>query len=136
MPFVWLFFVSTRSFSAWLSMAGQQGAAADPDLSGSPIDSALLTFLIALGLYVLYLRADQTIRILTRNKWILLLFLFMAASVIWSNFPAISLRRWFRSVGTLVMVLVVLTEHQPLEAMRTLLRACISDHHSGLDYCY
>ena len=121
-PYVWLFIVSTRSLSSWLSRAAQDGTVVDPDLSGSPLDRGLLTFLIVLGLFVLGLRAKRTKTILGRNKWLVLLFLYMALSIIWSNFPAISFRRCFRSMGTLVMVLVALTENDPLGAMRALLR--------------
>ena len=121
-PYIWLFIVSSRSLSSWLSLSGQGGTVVDPDLSGSPVDSALLTLLIVLGLFVLGSRAERTKRILARNKWLVVLFVYMALSVIWSNFPAISLRRCVRSMGTLVMVLVVLTEHNPLGAIRALLR--------------
>jgi exopolysaccharide production protein ExoQ len=121
-PWVWLFIVSTRSLSSWLSRTGQDATTVDPDLSGSPLDRALLTLLIALGLLVLGSRVKRTQEILRRNKWLVALFAYMAMSVIWSNFPAISFRRCIRSMGTLVMVLVVLTEQDPLEAVRALLR--------------
>jgi exopolysaccharide production protein ExoQ len=121
-PYIWLFIVSSRSLSSWLSLSGQGGTVIDPDLSGSPVDSALLMLLIVLGLFVLGSRVERTKRILARNKWLVVLFVYMALSVIWSNFPAISLRRSVRSMGTLVMVLVVLTEHNPLGAIRALLR--------------
>jgi O-antigen ligase len=121
-PYVWLFIVSTRSLSSWLTLANPDEAIVDPDLSGSPIDSALLTLLIVLGLIVLGSRAERTKKILARNKWLVALFVYMSLSILWSNFPAISFRRCSRSMGTFVMVLVVLTEHDPLGAVRALLR--------------
>jgi exopolysaccharide production protein ExoQ len=127
-PYIWLFIVSTRSLSSWLSLAGQDGTVVDPDLSGSPVDSALLTLLIVLGLFVLGTRAEQTKRILGRNKWLIALFIYMTLSILWSNFPVISFRRSVRSMGTLVMVLVVLTEHNPLGAIRALLRRLYMVH--------
>ena len=117
-PYAWLFFASTRGVSGWLS----PGTVVDPDVSGSPPDRALAILLIALGLYVLGSRAQRTKNILARNKWLIVLFIYMTLSIIWSNFPAISLRRCVRSMGTLVMVLVVLTEHDPLGAMGVMLR--------------
>lgn len=117
-PFVWLFFASTRTLGTWLS-----GGMADyADMSGSPLDRLLMTLLIVLGLCVLGSRAEQTKRILSHNKWVAALFIYLALSIIWSNFPAISLRRGIRSIGTFVMVLVVLTERDPLETARVLLR--------------
>lgn len=120
--YIWLFLASTRSLSTWLSVAGQSGTPVDPDLSGSPIDSVWLMVLMMTGLAVLGSRAKQTKGILRRNKWLIVLFVYMAVSVLWSNFPAISFRRCIRSIGTFVMVLLVLTEDDPLAAIRTLLR--------------
>jgi len=121
-PYVWLFVVSTRSLSSWLSLAGQGVDVADPDLSGNPVDAALLTLLIVLGLFVLGSRVKRTTKILSRNKWLVALFIYMALSILWSNFPDISFRRCVRSAGALVMVLVVLTERDPVGAVRALLR--------------
>jgi O-antigen ligase len=121
-PYIWLFIISTRSLSSWLSGASQDGTVVDPDLSGSPIDRALLTVLIVVGLIVLGSRAERTKKILVRNKWLLALFGYMITSVLWSNFPEITVRRGFRSMGTLVMVLVALTDRHPLDAVRALLR--------------
>lgn len=127
-PFVWIFLASTRSLSTWFSFAALDGTQVDPDLSGSPWDRALLTLLIALALCVLGSRANRTKEVLRCNKWLIVLFAYMALSIIWSNFPAISLRRCFRSVGAGVVVLVALTERDPLEAVRLLLRRLYMIH--------
>jgi exopolysaccharide production protein ExoQ len=84
--------------------------------------------LLVLGLYVLGSRAERTKSILARNKWLLALFLYMTLSIIWSNFPAISFRRCFRSMGTLVIVLVALTEQDPVGAVQALLRRLYMVH--------
>jgi exopolysaccharide production protein ExoQ len=94
----------------------------DPDISGSPLDRAFLTLLIVVGLFVLSSRWKRTKEILGCNRWLIVLFVYMTLSIVWSNFPAISFRRCFRSIGTLVMVLVVLTEYDALSAVRALLR--------------
>jgi exopolysaccharide production protein ExoQ len=117
-PYIWLFFASTRTLGSWLA----RGGTGDADLSGSPMDRLLMTLLIVLGLFALGSRAEQAKRILIHNKWMVILFVYIGLSIIWSNFPAISFRRGIRSMGTLVMVLVVLTESNPLEAVRALLR--------------
>ncbi len=121
-PYIWLFIVSSRSLSSWLSLARQDGNPVDPDLSGSPIDAALLTTLIVLGVGVLISRGERTKRILARNKWFIVLFAYMLLSIVWSNFPSITIRRSIRSIGAFVMVLMVLTENNPLGAIRALLR--------------
>ena len=119
-PYIWLFFASTRTLSSWLAWSQPVGT---EDLSsGSPADRVVMSLLIFLGLLVLGSRAEQTKRILANNKWLVSLFVYMALSILWSNFPGISLRRDIRSTGTFLMVLVVLTESSPLEAARTILR--------------
>jgi exopolysaccharide production protein ExoQ len=120
-PYVWLFFTSTRAVSSWLSGA-VTGVSTDADASGSPYDRLLMTCLIVVGFLVLGSRIQQTTRLLSRNKWVVALFIFILSSIIWSNFPAISFRRSIRSAGTLVMVLIVLTESSPEEAVRVLLK--------------
>jgi len=119
-PLVWLFFASTRQLSTWI--AWDKPTATNSDLGGSPVDRLLMTSLIVLGLYILHLRWSKAKKILANNKWIVVLFLYMALSVIWSNFPGITVRRWVRSAGNLEMALVVLTERYPLEAVRVMLR--------------
>ncbi len=47
---------------------------------------------------------------------------FGLVSVFWSDFPLISLKRWFRDFGNYFMILVVLSDSRPLEGVRTLLR--------------
>jgi len=125
-PLCWLFIVSTRSVSNWF--VRPDGTVVDPDLNGDPLDRAILTGLLAIGLLVLATRWERVKEILVNNRWLVLLMLFMGLSVIWSNFPAISFRRYCRSVGTLAMVLVVLTERDPLESLTALLKRCYFIH--------
>ncbi len=89
------------------------GVSSDADASGSPLDRLLMTFLIVVGLLTLSFRFEQTTKLLWRNKWVVALFILILSSIIWSNFPGISLRRSIRSAGALIMVLVVLTESSP-----------------------
>ncbi|HVZ83089.1 MAG TPA: O-antigen ligase family protein [Terracidiphilus sp.] len=118
-PWIWLFFASTRTISTWLLWDHRDTASA-LDLT-SPADEVVMIMLMILGLYVLGVRAQRVKRILNKNKWVIVLFLYMAMTIIWSNFPGISLRRDVRSTGVLIMVLVVLSERDPLAAVRTLL---------------
>jgi O-antigen ligase len=91
-------------------------------LSGSPLDRNLGTLLIVIALVILWKRGKQIKSILVLNPWLIALFAYIALSVIWSNFPGVSFRRCFRATGAFVMVLVVLTERDPLMATATLLR--------------
>ena len=48
--------------------------------------------------------------------------LFALLSVLWSDFPLVALKRWFRDLGNYLVILVVLSDPRPLEAVRALLR--------------
>lgn len=47
---------------------------------------------------------------------------FALASVVWSDFPFVTFKRWVRDVGNYLVILVVLSDPFPLEAIRTVLR--------------
>jgi O-antigen ligase len=50
-----------------------------------------------------------------------LFFSVCAVSILWSDFPFIAFKRWTKALGDLAMVLVILTEPQPLAALKRLL---------------
>lgn len=92
------------------------------DASGSPTDRLVLISLILLSSIALYLRASKVKKIIAENKWLAILIVYIAASILWSNFPGISFRRVLRCVGMLMSVLIVLTESDPQAATEALLR--------------
>jgi O-antigen ligase len=46
----------------------------------------------------------------------------MLISIFWSEFPFVSLKRWIKTAGTVVMALVLLSESDPYEAIQQVLR--------------
>jgi len=123
-PVIWIMYSGSRAISYWLH-GGQTIAEEEVDyLSGSAIDRAFLVMLMVFGLMILARRRIEWSKILKSNAWILILFLYMGFSVAWSNFPEVSLKRWFRATGDLMMVLIVLTEDDPLRAIRRVIRSC------------
>src|SRR5207248_10500423 len=56
---------------------------------------------------------------LLRGNWpILLYFLYCLVSVMWSDFPDISLKRWIKAIGDLVMMAIVVSDAQPSAALK------------------
>jgi len=119
-PWIWWLFAATRTPSRWL-LWNRPVNFGTADASGS-IDPLVLLPLMTIGFYALCTRSGQVRRIFAANKWLLLLFVYSGLSIIWSNFPSISVVRYGRMVGALEMVLLVLTERYPFEAVRVLLR--------------
>jgi len=129
LPLIWLFLVSTRSVSGWLRLGEPLERGKFRDISGgSSEDQVVLFTLLLLGIAILANRRKYLSGLIGANKWIVALFAYMLMSVAWSNFPELSWRRWIRSSGALVMVLVVLTEENPLESILALLRRCYCIH--------
>lgn len=117
-PTLWLLIAGSRMISEW-----QVGAAIEsPDqyFEGSPVDRLVLTGLLAAGLAVLLARARESETFLRLNAPIVLFFLFCGVSAIWSDYPAIAFKRWTKSIGDLVMVMVVLTDPDATAAVRRL----------------
>jgi O-antigen ligase len=77
-----------------------------------------------LALAILVARRLRWSRWLAANAWLIAFFAFCAVSVVWSDFPAIAFKRWIRAVGSVMMILVVLSERDPLAALATLVRRC------------
>ncbi len=121
LPLTWLFLSSTRGVMFW--RPPDRVAVVEDYAAGSPLDRTVFIVLILLALWVLFRRRERVLGLLRANGALVLLFLLMAASMLWSQFPYVTLKRFVRGSGTLLMALVVLSEDDPAEAVRRLLRA-------------
>ena len=121
-PFTWLFLAGSRYVSQWLSLSAPTEASADFYLEGSPLDRAVFLALIVLGVFIIVRRKVDWTKLLTKNTWALLFFLFGLISILWSEYPTVSFKRLFKASGNLVMAIVILTEENPLEAIGAIIR--------------
>ncbi len=121
-PFFWLLMIGSRSVSQWLSMRSPVGT--DDVLSGNPIDQVVISAFLLSGLYILSKRKIAWERLFKNNLWIVLWFLYLGVSIAWSDFPGAALRKWVKGSTTYIMVLVVITDPNPFESIKTLIRRC------------
>jgi exopolysaccharide production protein ExoQ len=123
LPVVWLCLGGSRNFSLWLSAStsSMAGVSADQYLEGSPLDRNILSALIAIGLIVLMARGQRTGEVLRRNVPLVVFFLYCAASIAWSDFPFVALKRFTKVFGNVVMVLIVLTDPDPAVSVKKFL---------------
>jgi exopolysaccharide production protein ExoQ len=119
-PVLWLAIAGSRPISQWLE-SGPSFDSPDQILDGSPVDRAVLTLLLILGVIVLARRIHQVAELLRSNLPLLSFFIFCAVSVFWSEFSDVALKRWVKAVGDLVMVLIVLTDVDYHSAVKRLL---------------
>ena len=110
LAFAWLWFASSRNPTAWLQLQAASKSSADSAYSeGSALDRNILTGLMLLGVIVLATRSKRTTAFLAANVPVILFFLYCGLSATWSDHADISIKRWFRGLGDLVMVMVILT---------------------------
>lgn len=115
-PIVWLFIAGSRPISLWLSPT--QGDLTDRYLEGSPLDRNFFALLIIAALVVLFKRRNRIRAFLRANGPLLLFFLYCGVSICWSDFRDVAFKRWIRAVGDLAMISVVITDREPVAAIK------------------
>jgi exopolysaccharide production protein ExoQ len=120
LPVIWFSIVGSRPLSVWLAGPAAGGTSVEMALDGNSTDAAVFGVLLAAGLFVLLSRRRQAGAQVIGNAAIVIYFVYCLVSVLWSPFPSVAFKRWSKAVGDLVMVLVVLTDAQPVEAIRRL----------------
>jgi exopolysaccharide production protein ExoQ len=117
-PTLWVGIIASRPVSLWL------GAAGNDTIEGSPIDRMFFFVLIVASLVVLSRRALAWGPFLARNWPLVLFYGFLLVSVLWANSPLSSFKRWTKEAGNILVILVVLTEKDPLQAIRAVFVRC------------
>ena len=127
-PVIWLIEISgNMSVAEWLNILGVMRMDFQPGdenvyLEGNPIDSYIYGFLIFAGILVLKNRNLNLYDVVRGNKSILLLFIYSGVSILWSDFPFVSLKRYVKEIGFIIMILLIYTEDNPSEAVKILFR--------------
>lgn len=118
-PTLWVGIISSRSVSAWLGFGGGEDT-----LEGSPLDRLFYFVMIVAALIVLARRRVKWSRLIAENWGLFLFYGFLLLSVTWANSPATSFKRWFKELGNIFILLVILTEANPQMALRTVFYRC------------
>lgn len=119
-PLTWMFIIGSRLPAQWLGQVGTSGAAIYQE--GNLLDRLILSILILLAIGILMSRSFEWGDFFTRNFALTAFLFFALVSLVWSDFPFVSFKRWSRDLGSYLMVLVVLSDPRPLEAVRAVLR--------------
>jgi O-antigen ligase len=119
-PLLWLLIIGSRPLSAWFGLQ----ITGDSQLDGSPFDRLCFLVLIISGLLVLVRRHVRWSNLIAKNKWLFIFFVYLGFSVLWSDYPLVAFKRWIKDVGNIVMVLVILNESDPVEAVKTVFLRC------------
>lgn len=117
-PILWVAIVGSRAVSEWF---GVTPTGLDAQLNGSPVDAAIFGVLEAAAFGVLIFRSKRVRTLIAANWPIVLYFAFCLISVIWSSHAEVAFKRWIKALGDIAMVLVIVTEPHPVEAIRRLI---------------
>ena len=120
-PAIWMMISGSRMISLWFTQ-GSDNISSASYIEGSPIDRMIYIVLIIVAGIVLFQRNVKWTAIFNNNRWIMLLYVYGGISILWSDFPLVSLKRHLKDIGYLLMVLVVLTDRYPAEAVTALIR--------------
>jgi len=122
-PVAWLSIACSRSVGQWLQVGPTMDSANSTDavLEGSPFDRLIFTGFLLVGLVVLANRRNRVERFLRANGPVLLFFAYCTVSIVWSDYPLVAFKRWTKAVGDLVMILIVLTDAQPMASFKRFL---------------
>ena len=116
-PLLWLVIIGSRPVSYWFNFNIPDESIEDY-VEGSPIDRNVFLFLLIAGFVVLWKRRLYWGRILRQNKWFFAFFLYCAISMIWSDYPFVSFKRWIKDFGNVIMIMIVLTEADRVKATK------------------
>lgn len=122
-PTFWLLLCGSKPIGRWLA-PNATVAQIGSEEAGSPLDRLVLSILIILAVLILRRRKFEWSLVLKDNFWLIVLFLYLGSSIMWSDFPFVSFKRWMRLSGAIPIALVVLSEKSPFKALESVLRRC------------
>ena len=121
LPVLWMIITGSRFVSQWISLGA---APSDEGFEGSPIDALYFLVLILAGIGVLVRRHLVFRGLVRNNRWLFALLLYGCLAILWSEFPFIAFKRWIKTLGHPIMALIILTDPDPIEALRTVMKRC------------
>ena len=114
--------IGTRFVGQWINL-GSGGASVDYH-EGSTIDALYFLTLIIVGMLVLVRRRIVISKIIRNNQWLVVFFIYCFLAIAWSDFPFIAFKRYIKILGHPIMALIILTDPDPHNALRTVMKRC------------
>jgi O-antigen ligase len=88
---------------------------------GSPFDTMLFMGSILLGAIVISRRRLNFREIFRTNRALGIYFVYLGLSVLWADSSFVSFKRFIKDLGNIIMVLIILSEAEPLNAVKAFL---------------
>jgi len=116
-PTIWMLHAASKPLGVWF----RYGA----NVEGSILDRIFLSSLLCLCLFMLVRRKYDWSIDMKEHIWLFLLIGYMLVSILWSDIPFISFKRWIREIIAVVMAFLVLSEPDPRQAIQSIFRRTI-----------
>lgn len=120
-PGLWLAITGSRPVTYWLGSYGDLGTT---NVEGNAINMVIFGALMVAALFVLQRRAFDWGAVLMNNKALIAIYLYFLLSFVWSFYPLPTMKRILKDFGCVLMVLVFLTEPDPIRAARIIFTRC------------
>lgn len=111
--------ITSKPLGIWFQSSGASME------EGSPLDRNFLIVLLLLSLIILGKRKFNWSNALEENIWVMLLVAYMLFSILWSDAPFLTFKRWSRQIIAVVMAFIVATEPYPRKSLESLFRRII-----------
>ena len=122
-PTLWMLLCGSKPIGRWLGTDVILASSRSME-EGSSLDRLALGILIVLALLVLSRRKIDWFYVKKDNRWLIILYLFLGLSILWSDFQYVSLKRWIRLSAVTLIGLLILSERSPLQALESVFRRC------------
>ena len=120
-PTIWFLVIASRPVNLILNPAGMAfGASEEGNLINQIVDATL----IALSILILFRRKPSIHNVVMDNKYIFIFYLFCGISILWSDYPFVSLKRYIKSIGNILIIFILFTESDPVSSINTVIRRC------------
>ena len=124
-PTIFLLIVGSRPLSFWFGGSRSlNGAGLANNAEGSPADQIFFFSAITVSFVIATLRQVKWGKLVSQNFPLMLFYLYFVISIAWSEDPMGSSKRLFKDFGMLFVIALLLSEKDPLEAIRAVYVRC------------
>lgn len=125
-PTILLLIVGSRPVSVWIGAGTPSSSPTglSNDAERSPIEQVFYLSVLLGGLLVGYSRRVQWKRFFGANTALMVFYCYFAISLLWSDDPFGSTKRLVKDFGMLFVVAIILSEKDPLQAIRAVYVRC------------
>jgi exopolysaccharide production protein ExoQ len=118
-PVIWLMVLGSRPLSFWFGFTSSGGS-----LEGNAFDRTFYLVQILISMVILARRQFPFGDFSRNNTALFLFYAWLLLTLFWSGYPFVTFKRWFKEIGGIFVMLLILTEKNPMEALKAVYIRC------------